>query len=847
MSFYGRRRKAGTAILLTCSVGLGLTGSVMAGEMISRQANEVAGLGLDQAEPVLASGVNGHKVAAWLDQRNGTFDVRAAILDEDGMPVGSSFQVNEDPERRIDEEQPALAVDAMGNFIVVWQEARGGDVDVFARRFDSMGNPLGSSFLVDDQGMGTDQENPDVACDDAGNFVIVWQHYDAGQFVFAKQFDNQGAPRGDSFRIDYTDEFALATEPAVAMSPQGAFTVAWIGVDIYFPEIFCRGFTADGTPLTDPIWISDDETDSDHARPDVAMSSDDHAVIVWQDSRDNFHQGVYGQLIGAGGMPQGVNFRIDEAVGGTYGMEPVIDMLPTGDAVIAWHDRLDGEYSIVAQWLDSNGSLVGSNTLIAEGGYPTVYQHPAAVLTPAGEAFFAWELQHYSAPRRYDLLTQGFDADRQPIGAPMQLNDDVDANSQTYASLATCANGDIIVAWQDQRFGNEDIFLRRFDAQGNPTQDEQLINDDGGDIIQRYPNVACNDSGAAVVAWIDRRVTYSDVFMQRLDADGNPIGPNTRVNDSDDGSQYGVDVEVAPDGSFLIMWHDSRYDFYDIFIQRYDADGDAIGGNVLVTPTPPNKSQTSGKMAMDAMGNFIVIWVQDDGIAFSWNVYGQRYHANGALNGGVFKVNDGSGSNVYRRDTGLDMAPDGSFTVAWRDDRHDEPVYYARSFDSAGNPLTNDFKVNDMGTANGYEDPCVAYEETGEMAIVWSDDRSGDQLLYVQRYDVDGDPVGAVQRVGEDLDEAVALGANAEYGAAGLVMAWEGNHLPDQGYDIWLCMEQADCPADVNGDAEVNIDDLFQTLGAWGSCDDCVEDVNEDGLVDIDDVFAVLADWGPCQ
>lgn len=55
-----------------------------------------------------------------------------------------------------------------------------------------------------------------------------------------------------------------------------------------------------------------------------------------------------------------------------------------------------------------------------------------------------------------------------------------------------------------------------------------------------------------------------------------------------------------------------------------------------------------------------------------------------------------------------------------------------------------------------------------------------------------------------------------------------------------------DCPADVNEDDAVDIDDLFAVLGEWGPCDDCPEDINDDGTVDIDDVFAVLADWGPC-
>ena len=56
----------------------------------------------------------------------------------------------------------------------------------------------------------------------------------------------------------------------------------------------------------------------------------------------------------------------------------------------------------------------------------------------------------------------------------------------------------------------------------------------------------------------------------------------------------------------------------------------------------------------------------------------------------------------------------------------------------------------------------------------------------------------------------------------------------------------SDCPADVDGDGVVDINDLFAILAAWGDCDDCPEDVNGDGTVDINDVFEVLACWGPC-
>ena len=54
------------------------------------------------------------------------------------------------------------------------------------------------------------------------------------------------------------------------------------------------------------------------------------------------------------------------------------------------------------------------------------------------------------------------------------------------------------------------------------------------------------------------------------------------------------------------------------------------------------------------------------------------------------------------------------------------------------------------------------------------------------------------------------------------------------------------CPADVNDDDTVDIDDLFAVLAAWGDCDACPEDIDSNGVVDIDDIFAVLGSWGPC-
>ena len=55
-----------------------------------------------------------------------------------------------------------------------------------------------------------------------------------------------------------------------------------------------------------------------------------------------------------------------------------------------------------------------------------------------------------------------------------------------------------------------------------------------------------------------------------------------------------------------------------------------------------------------------------------------------------------------------------------------------------------------------------------------------------------------------------------------------------------------DCPADVNGDSEINISDMLYIISVWGT-DDVDADVNADGLVDVADLLEVVGNWGFCD
>jgi hypothetical protein len=71
-----------------------------------------------------------------------------------------------------------------------------------------------------------------------------------------------------------------------------------------------------------------------------------------------------------------------------------------------------------------------------------------------------------------------------------------------------------------------------------------------------------------------------------------------------------------------------------------------------------------------------------------------------------------------------------------------------------------------------------------------------------------------------------------------------------------VCQDQADalcgdlCPADVNGDLEVDVLDLIQIIVSWGPCPkppgECPTDITGDGVTDVQDLVEIIVSWGEC-
>jgi hypothetical protein len=75
----------------------------------------------------------------------------------------------------------------------------------------------------------------------------------------------------------------------------------------------------------------------------------------------------------------------------------------------------------------------------------------------------------------------------------------------------------------------------------------------------------------------------------------------------------------------------------------------------------------------------------------------------------------------------------------------------------------------------------------------------------------------------------------------------ERNAVMKQTVSWVLDIEESTCPADVNGDGTVGVNDLLEVVAQWGECSGCSADVNNTGQVNIDDLLIVIGSWGVCS
>ncbi len=143
--------------------------------------------------------------------------------------------------------------------------------------------------------------------------------------------------------------------------------------------------------------------------------------------------------------------------------------------------------------------------------------------------------------------------------------------------------------------------------------------------------------------------------------------------------------------------------------------------------------------------------------------------------------------------------------------------------------------------------------------LVGSGNESGPPPLTFMDDDLeaDGDSDGDVDVAAHLAMELTATG----YGSLAVTDVFLGDVTVDLGWPFGEQTVQIDriylsgvmavtpvgvfCPADLDGDGAVSVDDLLQLIGGWNGSG--AGDLDGDGVVGVNDLLELLAAWGPCE
>jgi hypothetical protein len=412
---------------------------------------------------------------------------------------------------------------------------------------------------------------------------------------------------------------------------------------------------------------------------------------------------------------------------------------------------------------------------------------PQAVSDGAGGAIITWEDTREQGISDYDIYAQLVDGDGNALWIADGVSLCADTSLQRYPQIAPDGSGGAIVAWTDERDGDWDIYAQRVDGDGNALWTADGISLCAASEGQQAPEITPDGSGGAIVTWEDFRGTSSDIYAQRVDGDGNTLWAQDGVSLCT-ATGYQMDPQVASDGDggAIVSWSDKRNPTttdFDVYAQRVLSGGTTLWQEDGVSLSVAADRQWGTQIVMDGSGGAIVTW-RDKRYASQYDVYAQRVDASGNT---LWFTHGMSLCLAVESQDQPRIAPDGSggAVVVWQDDRGSSGDIYAQRVDSSGNTLWYTDGVSVCVAVENQSGQQIVSAGSGDVIIIWTDQRPGTHWdIYAQYLEGDGNALwhfnGTAVCVADENQELPKIVSD---GSGGAIVAWADNRVT--GTDIY--------------------------------------------------------------
>jgi hypothetical protein len=452
------------AVLFRPSIAAAIWGNAFNGTVISATTN-------NQLNAVSVSDGAGGAIIAWADNRNNNYDIFAQRVNAWGqvqwaangvaVRVATNNQTN-----------PAIVSDGAGGAFVFFEHlANNGSTDIQAQHISSTGQQQWLPSPMTICSAQFDQSSPRAISDGAGGAIVVWQ-------------DNR----------------------------QGGTIVA----DVYAQRIDGSGFvqwTSDGIPVCTAT--------QKQVNARLVSDGSGGAIFTWTDFRDNSTYAVYAQRALSNGN---LNWTTDGLlIGSDIGAEntPAITSDGAGGAIIAWHSDTDGDNDIYAQRIGPGGGAQWTAGGIVVCDASDNQSYPQITPDAIGGAIVTWQdLRNTVTFTDEDCYAQRINSSGVAQWAPNGVVVCAEGGQSLQPQIIPDGAGGAVVVWTDTRFMDFNLYAQRVNAAG-----ARLWASDGVIVIlatsgQTGPSLVNDGAYGVIVAWNDTRSGNFDVYANRITGGG---------------------------------------------------------------------------------------------------------------------------------------------------------------------------------------------------------------------------------------------------------------------------------------------------------------------------------------
>jgi hypothetical protein len=411
------------------------------------------------------------------------------------------------------------------------------------------------------------QRTADVGND--GEIIFAWSDTrDGGRDIYAKKIDINGNELWNSQGQVVIEAPGRQEDPQLVNDGNGGAYVIWKDYrdEPDDGDFYAQHILSDGSLAWDPLGVEITSVSGKQSSPILCVDGQGGAFAIWKD--ESLEAGVpplYGTHMGPNQediLNPGVGVLLNSSNLNYGGVS--LEVSSAGSAMLVWSYNINDD-DIYAQRID-----ISCNTL-------------------------------WSTPEEGGIeISNG-------------------SGNQSSARVTYYNEEASIVAWEDDRSGNDDIYAQFIYMDGTTLYEDDLLVCSAND-RQFKPRVKADNQGAIVV-WSDLRdnngaiPVNNHVYAQKITIENGLVWDSEiSIAANDPSSSFGIDhsdVRLSVDGlgGGLITWLTDQYDDkYDVSFQHINSSGQILlEENGLLITNIENK-QESPVVRGDSQGGAFIVW-----------------------------------------------------------------------------------------------------------------------------------------------------------------------------------------------------------------------------------------------